>query len=86
MSDDRFVRVWSTSSIPEGDIVRGRLEAEGIPVLVKGERDGPYRIGPMHLWVPASLELQARAILDAPVEPISDEELAALAEEAGEEP
>ena len=86
MSDDRFVRVWSTSSIPEGDIVRGRLEAEGIPVLVKGEGEGPYRMGPVHLWVPAALEVQARLVLAAQLEPISDEELAALAEEAGEEP
>jgi hypothetical protein len=54
--------------------------------MMKGEIDGPYRMGPVQLWVPAALELQARAILEEPVEPISDEELAALAEEAGEEP
>ena len=81
-----FVRVWSTGSIPEGEIARSRLEAEGIPVMMKGEVEGPYRMGPVHLWVPAELELQAHAILDEPVEPISDEELAELAERAGEEP
>lgn len=90
MSTD-FVQVWSTTSIPEGEIARARLEAEGIPVLVKGEGEGPYRMGPVYLWVPAEVEVQARLILDTPPDPISDEELAALAEGAvdedrGEEP
>jgi hypothetical protein len=80
-----FVLTWSTGSVPEGEIARARLEAEGIPVLLKGEGEGPYRMGPVHLWVPAEFEVQARAILDEPLEPISDEELATLAEEAGEE-
>ena len=84
MSGD-FVLAWSTGSVPEGEIARARLEAEGIPVLVKGEGEGPYRMGPVHLWVPAEHQVRARAILDEPLEPISDEELAALAEEAGEE-
>lgn len=75
-----LVRVWSTGSVPEGEIARARLEAEGIPVLVKGEGEGPYRMGPVHLWVPAALEVQARLILDAPQEPITDEELSDLAE------
>lgn len=86
MSEPGFVLVWSTGSIPEGEIARARLESEGIPVLVKGEMEGPYRMGPVDLWVPAEDEIRARAILDTPMEPISDEELAALAEEAGEEP
>jgi hypothetical protein len=77
-----FVHVWSTRSIPEGEIVRARLEDEGIPVLVKGEGEGPYRMGPVHLWVPAALEVQARLILDAPDVQISDEELVELAEGA----
>ncbi len=84
MSAD-FVQVWSTTSIPEGEIARGRLESEGIPVLVKGWGEGPYKIGPVHLWVPAAFEVQARLILDSPPEEISDEELAALAEGAADE-
>ncbi len=83
--DTDFVQVWSTASIPEGEIARARLEDEGIPVLVKGEGEGPYRMGPVHLWVPAALEPAARLILDSPPEPISDEELAALAEGAQDE-
>jgi hypothetical protein len=64
MSAPDFVRVYSTGSITDGYLAKGRLEAEGIPVLVKGEGEGPYRMGPVHLWVPAELEVQARMILD----------------------
>jgi len=80
-----FVHVWSTGSVPESEIARARLEAEGIPVLLKGEGEGPYRMGPVHLWVPAALEVQARMILDAPQESFSDEELDDLAQGALED-
>ncbi|MGQ0668427.1 MAG: hypothetical protein ACT4PO_01930 [Actinomycetota bacterium] len=62
---EELVRLYSTASITDGYLAKGRLEAEGIPVLVKGEGEGPYRMGPVHLWVPAGLEIQARMILDA---------------------
>ncbi len=58
-----LVRVFSSASIPEGLLAKGRLEAEGIPVFIKGESEGPYRIGPVHLWVPDSLEVHARVVL-----------------------
>jgi len=80
-----LVQVWSTTSILEGEIARARLEAEGIPVLVKSGGEGPYRMGPVYLWVPVEVEVQARLILDSQPEPISDEELAALAEGAADE-
>jgi hypothetical protein len=82
VSDERFVYLTSIGSVPEAEIQRARLEAEGIPVMTKGEVEGPYRLGPAQLWVPASLEVRARLILDTPLEPISDEELTALAEGA----
>ena len=63
-SDD-LVQVYATGSVTDGYLVKGRLEAEGIPVLMKGEGEGPYRIGPAYLWVPASLEVQARLILES---------------------
>ena len=85
MADQGFVRVWSTPSVPEGEIAKARLEAEGIPVFLKGEGEGPYRMGPVYLFVPSELEVQARLVLAEERTPISDEELAALAEEAGEE-
>src|SRR5918999_725116 len=58
-----FVRVYSTPSVMDGHIARGRLESEGIPVYTTGEGDGPYRLGPVHLFVPAGLEVHARLIL-----------------------
>lgn len=60
-----LVRVYSTGSVVEGQLAKGRLEAEGIPVLLKGESEGPYRMGPVHLWVPSELEIQARMILES---------------------
>jgi hypothetical protein len=59
-----LVRVYSTQSITDGYLARGRLEADGIPVVLKGEGEGPYRMGPVHLWVPLELEIQARLILE----------------------
>lgn len=85
MGERRFVRVWSTGSAVEGEMARARLEAEGIPVLVKGEAEGPYRVGGLDLWVPEDLETQARLILESPSSDISEEELAALAEAAADD-
>jgi hypothetical protein len=61
---DELVRVLSTPSAIEGQLAKGRLEAEGIPVLLKGEGEGPYRMGPAQLFVPSSFEAQARLILE----------------------
>jgi hypothetical protein len=66
--NDDLVRVLSTTSVPEGEIARALLEDEGIPVLVKGEGSGPYRMGPVHLYVPAGLEVQARLALAGAVD------------------
>lgn len=57
-----LVRVLTTSSIPEAEVVRMRLQDEGIPVMASGT-DGPYRMGPVHLFVPAAFEVQARMVL-----------------------
>jgi hypothetical protein len=59
-----FVRVFLTQSSVEAEIVRGRLEAEGIPVDLKSDQDAPYPTGPAELWVPSSFEAHARAVLD----------------------
>jgi hypothetical protein len=73
MAED-LVRVLTTPSIPEGEIAKARLEAEGIPVLLKGEAEGPYRMGPIHLLVPAGLEVQARLVLSATFEDVEPED------------
>jgi len=59
-----FVSVFWTQSWVEGEIVKGRLEAEGIPVDLKGPAEGPYPTGPAELFVPSSFEAQARRILE----------------------
>jgi hypothetical protein len=56
--------VFGTGNIPEGVLVKGLLESEGIPVQLKGEAEGPYRMGPVSLWVPETFEIQARMILE----------------------
>jgi hypothetical protein len=71
----RLVQVFASSSISEGLLARGLLQSEGIPVMVKGEAEGPYRMGPVILLVPENLEVQARLILaEARSEPIADED------------
>jgi hypothetical protein len=61
----RLVRVLTTVTVTEGLLARGILEAEGVPVLTKGEGEGPYRMGPVQLWVPEEFEIQARLVLEA---------------------
>ena len=60
----RLVLVLTASTVPAGLAARARLEAEEIPVLVKGEAEGPYRMGPVYLYVPEEYEPQARLILE----------------------
>jgi hypothetical protein len=59
-----LVLVDSTRSITDGYLLRGRLEADGIPVVLKGEGEGPYRMGPVHLFVPVEFEVQALMIIE----------------------
>jgi hypothetical protein len=58
-----LVLVFAAPTASEGLLVKGLLESQGIPVLVKGEAEGPYRLGPAYLWVPEGFEIQARTIL-----------------------
>ena len=59
----RLVPVFTATSIPEGLLARSLLEADGIPVFTKGESEGPYRMGPVYLWVPEEFEVQAGVLL-----------------------
>lgn len=65
MSDAGLVQVYASGDAIDGRLMRGRLETEGIPVILKGESEGPYRMGPVYLWVPSEHEAAARAIVDA---------------------
>jgi Putative prokaryotic signal transducing protein len=62
-SSGRLVLALTAPSIPEGLLARALLESEGIPVFTKGESEGPYRMGPVYLWVPEELEIQAALVL-----------------------
>lgn len=60
-----LVLVYTTNRLFEGHLTKARLEDEGIPVVLKGEGDGPYRIGPVHLFVAEGMEVQAREVIEA---------------------
>ena len=62
---DELVLIYSSSRVFEGQLTKARLEDEGIPVLAKGEGDGPYRMGPVLLYVSPEDEPKARLILEA---------------------
>lgn len=59
------MRVYATADHTAGMLMRGRLEAEGISVMLKGEGEGPYRAGPVFLWVAPEDEAAAIGVIDA---------------------
>jgi len=63
--DDRLVQVFASPDSVAGEMMRGRLEAEGITAMLKGDGEGPYRAGPVYVWVPSEDEAAARTIVDA---------------------
>ena len=65
MDDERLVQVYASGDATDGLLMQGRLESEGISVLLKGESEGPYRMGPSYLWVAAADEAKAREIIEA---------------------
>jgi hypothetical protein len=62
---DELVRVYASGDAFAAQLMRGRLEAEDIPVLLKGESGGPYRMGPCYVWVRAEDATRARVIVEA---------------------
>jgi hypothetical protein len=62
---DELVQVYASGDAFAAELMRGRLEAEDIPVLMKGESGGPYRMGPGYLWVRAEDATRARVIVEA---------------------
>jgi hypothetical protein len=58
-------RIWSGGDAIEGQLLRARLEADGIPSILKGEGEGPYRAGVVYLFVATDDAARARAVLDA---------------------
>ncbi len=74
----KLVRIYETADPIRGLLVRGLLEAEGLEVLAKGEGAGPYRMGPVILFV-------ADPSADRAEELIAASEAGSLAFEPGEE-
>ena len=61
----KLVRIYETADPIRGLLVRGLLEAEGIDVLAKGEGSGPYRMGPVILFVPDDASDRAKELITA---------------------
>ena len=61
----KLVRVFETIDPIRGTLVRGLLEAEGLDVLAKGEGSGPYRMGPVILFVPEDASDRALELIAA---------------------
>lgn len=63
--NERLVRVFASADATAGEMMRGRLEAEGVSAMLKGDGEGPYRAGPVYVWVSSEHEETARAIVAA---------------------
>ena len=92
MSDERasadqdLVRIYSSGSVSDIQLAKGRLEAEGVPAMIKGDAEGgTLPAGVVFLFVPRSFEEDAKAILGS-VSELTDAELEAAEEAAGEDP
>jgi Putative prokaryotic signal transducing protein len=59
------IRVYETLDPLRGLLVRGLLESDGIRVLTKGEGSGPYRMGPVILFVAEDDADRARELVAA---------------------
>ena len=62
---DSPVRVYASGNAFDGLLTKGHLESEGITVLMKGEGGGPYRAGPVYLWVMPEHEDHALEVIRA---------------------
>ena len=68
--DNRLVTVYETQGILTAELIKGKLEAAGIPALLKYESAGIVLgvtvdgLGKVVVQVPASAEEEALAILD----------------------
>jgi hypothetical protein len=71
----KLVQVCVTSGLYQAEIMRGKLQAYDIPVLLKYESLGPVMgltldgLGQVEVWVPLDLAEQARELLEESDEP-----------------
>jgi len=63
---DDLVQIYATGDAVSAELMKGRLEAEGISVLDKGAVDATaYPTGASYLWVRVEDEARAKAVVDA---------------------
>jgi hypothetical protein len=66
----RLITVYVAVGQPEAEIIKGRLESEGIPAVLRYESAGIVYgltvdgLGQVEVQVPASLAEEARQVLD----------------------
>lgn len=71
MPDTELTTVYIANGQPEAEIIKGRLEAEGIPAMLRYESVGLIYgftfdgLGQVKIQVPASVAKEARGILEA---------------------
>ena len=60
-----LVHVYESADPVRGLLVQGLLESDGIEVFAKGEGTGPYRTGPVILYVPEEARTRALELIEA---------------------
>jgi hypothetical protein len=79
MADVRMVRLLSTLDQFEARVLVARLGAEGILWEMRGGHDGPYPMGPVHVYVEADDLSRAQDLVAMTTElPPEDDEPRAL--------
>jgi hypothetical protein len=73
MAAVRMVRLLSTLDQFEARVLAARLGAEGVLWEMRGGHDGPYPMGPVHLYVDAEDLSRAQELLETTVELPADE-------------
>ncbi len=75
----KLVQVCVTSGLYQAEIIRGKLQANDIPALLKYESLGPVMgltvdgLGEVEVWVPQDLAEEARELLEESSEPPDEE-------------
>jgi hypothetical protein len=70
VEDNKFVTIYTTNGDPEAYIIKGKLETEGIPVLLKYESAGRVfgitvdGLGEIQVQVPENMLEIARKIIE----------------------
>ena len=71
MSNNKFTTIYTASGQPEARIIKGRLEFEGIPTILKYESVGLVYgltidgLGQVEVQVPVNMVENAKRILDS---------------------